>query len=53
MDQLGSFALALSPYLAVTMCLIFVAIVAWAYAPRQRKSLEDAGQIPFRDQAPR
>jgi cbb3-type cytochrome oxidase subunit 3 len=35
--------------LSVLMVLIFCAIVAWAYAPRRRRQLDDSAQIPLRD----
>jgi cbb3-type cytochrome oxidase subunit 3 len=35
--------------LSVLMLAIFCAIVAWAYAPRQRAAMDDSAQIPLRD----
>jgi len=37
-----------SPF-SVVMLAVFVAIVAWAYAPRRRRSMEDHARIPLRD----
>jgi cbb3-type cytochrome oxidase subunit 3 len=35
--------------LSVLMTVIFCALVAWAYAPRRRKDMDDHAQIPLRD----
>jgi cbb3-type cytochrome oxidase subunit 3 len=35
--------------LAVLMVVLFCALVAWTYAPRRRKAMDDNAQIPLRD----
>lgn len=35
--------------LAVLMLVLFCAIVAWTYAPRRRRHMDDHAQIPLRD----
>jgi cytochrome c oxidase cbb3-type subunit 4 len=40
------------PLWVVWLMLIFVGIVAWAYWPGRKKSMEDHGRIPFRDDEP-
>jgi cbb3-type cytochrome oxidase subunit 3 len=35
--------------LFLLMIVLFCAIVAWAYAPHQRKRMDDSAQIPLRD----
>ncbi len=35
--------------LLVLMVVIFCAIVAWTYAPRRRKRMDDSANIPLRD----
>ena len=35
--------------LSVLMLAIFCGIVAWAYAPRRRKEMDECAQIPLRD----
>lgn len=35
--------------LLVLMLAIFCAIVAWTYAPRRRKHMDDSARIPLRD----
>jgi cbb3-type cytochrome oxidase subunit 3 len=35
--------------LSVAMLVLFCAIVAWAYAPRRRKRMDDDARIPLRD----
>jgi cbb3-type cytochrome oxidase subunit 3 len=35
--------------LTVLMLALFCAIVAWAYAPRRRKQMDDNARIPLRD----
>ena len=35
--------------LAVLMVVLFCGIVAWAYAPRRRKQMDDSARIPLRD----
>jgi cbb3-type cytochrome oxidase subunit 3 len=35
--------------LLVLMLVIFCAILAWTYAPRQRQRMDDSAQIPLRD----
>lgn len=33
----------------VWLIVLFVGIVIWAYRPRSKKSFEEQGKIPFRD----
>ena len=40
----------LDHYLIVVMMLVFVGIVAVTYWPGRRKSMEQQGQIPFKDE---
>ncbi|MGO8916096.1 MAG: cbb3-type cytochrome c oxidase subunit 3 [Stellaceae bacterium] len=35
--------------LSVLMLVIFCAIVAWTYAPRRRRDMDDSARIPLRD----
>jgi cbb3-type cytochrome oxidase subunit 3 len=35
--------------LSVVMLVVFCAIVAWAYAPRRRKDMDESARIPLRD----
>jgi cytochrome c oxidase cbb3-type subunit 4 len=36
----------------VWLMALFLGIAAWAFWPSRRKSLEDAGRIPLRDDEP-
>ncbi len=36
--------------LLVLMMVIFIGIAVWAYAPRNRKRMDDSAQIPMRDE---
>jgi cbb3-type cytochrome oxidase subunit 3 len=35
--------------LGVVMLVVFCLIVAWAYAPRRRKEMDEQARIPLRD----
>jgi len=35
--------------LSLLMLVLFCAIVAWAYAPRRRRSMDESARIPLRD----
>ncbi len=39
----------LDHYMIVLMMLVFLAIVAFSYWPGRRKTMEQQGQIPFKD----
>jgi cbb3-type cytochrome oxidase subunit 3 len=48
MDWLGLIGRLHAP-LSVLILVIFCAIVAWAYAPRRRRQMDDSARIPLRD----
>jgi cbb3-type cytochrome oxidase subunit 3 len=35
--------------LSLLMLVLFCAIVAWAYAPRRRRLMDESARIPLRD----
>jgi cbb3-type cytochrome oxidase subunit 3 len=47
--NLETFYSIVAPTMGVVVFLLFSAIVAWAYWPKQRKRFEADGHIPLRD----
>jgi cytochrome c oxidase cbb3-type subunit 4 len=41
---------ALKSFWLLWLIALFVGIVAWAYAPRRKRRLQDHGSIPLRDE---
>ncbi len=50
MNDLISVIQMLQHHFIVVMMAVFIAIVLWAYWPPHKQSIEDDGQIPFRDE---